>query len=597
MMRKISILTILSILVSFQFLAAQNCGVFYDGFESGSYSPTWVPGAGAFTYSVTTNNPAAGTYAFQIDNGFSNHWQGITASFTPSQPTYISVMAKSGSVSLADTYFCVGDVNYSSNIGVAMFYFRADGYIAFLTPGTYFTYPYNANQWYHIEFKNINWTTKTYEIWVDGVLGASNYSFYSTSSTNVSRIHCYNFHANSTSWFDDVIIGNLPLQANLAVSDVTCNGTSDGSVAAAPSGGTPGYSYLWSTGATVSSISGLPGGTYSVAITDTNGCTTTDSTIVYEPTAITTSAGGMDPTCNNSADGSAWVMASGGSGSLTYLWSNSDTTDSISGLGGGTYQVVVTDTSGCSASDSAMLTAPAALDAGFSVTNVTCNGSEDGMASTSVTGGTPGYTYVWSTGDTTASISGLTPGTYSVTITDQNGCMTADSGSISQPAAIISSGAVTDETNGAANGAIDLTASGGTAPLTFSWSNFATTEDISGLTAGTYTVTITDAMGCVHMDTFQVTNLVGLGADLSAVLNVFPNPSKGIFNLEFTGNADESLQILVFDPLGRQVRSAQNWEPRVQPKVQINLEAEALGWYILVLKSDQGQAVYRLNRD
>ncbi len=130
-------------------------------------------------------------------------------------------------------------------------------------------------------------------------------------------------------------------------------------------------------------------------------------------------------------------------------------------------------------------------------TDALCNGAADGSVDLTVSGGTAPFTYAWDNGETTEDISALAAGTYNVTITDANGCTATASAVVGEPTLLAGSAVATDALcNGAADGTVDLTVSGGTAPFTYAWSNGETTEDISTLAAGTYNVTITDANGC-----------------------------------------------------------------------------------------------------
>lgn len=210
-------------------------------------------------------------------------------------------------------------------------------------------------------------------------------------------------------------------------SNISCNGGSDGGVTASATGGTPSYTYLWSNSATTASITGVAAGTYTVTITDDNGCITSSDETVTEPALLSTSTSiDSNISCNGGSDGGITASTSGGTNPYSYAWSNSATTASITGVAAGTYTVTITDANGCTASSDSTVTEPTALG-----TATADNG--DGSVVVTAFGGTSPYTYLWdaSAGNqTTDTALGLSTGTYYVTVTDANGCTSEDSISI-----------------------------------------------------------------------------------------------------------------------------------------------------------------------
>jgi len=298
---------------------------------------------------------------------------------------------------------------------------------------------------------------------------------------------------------------------------IACNGASDGEATVIVSGGTMGYTFQWDDpmNQTTAIATGLSSGTYNVVVTDANGCTATDSVTIIESAAISTSIMSMDVTCNGGYDGSADLTVSGGTAPYTFEWNFGATTEDISGIISGTYNVVVTDANGCTTTDSVTINAPAAISTNIISTDVTCNGSSNGSADLTVSGGTAPYTFEWNFGATTEDISGLSSGTYNVVVTDANGCTATDSVTMNESAAISTSIMSMDVTcNGGSNGSADLTVSGGTAPYTFEWNFGATTEDISGLSSGTFNVVVTDANGCTATDSVTINESAAISTSI-----------------------------------------------------------------------------------
>ena len=285
-----------------------------------------------------------------------------------------------------------------------------------------------------------------------------------------------------------------------ALANVSCNGGSNGAVTVTGSGGSAPYTYAWSNGRTTASNTGLAAGTYTVTVTDNNSCVTTRSVTITQPSALTVTTGATtNVACFGSNNGSTSVNATGGTSAYSFNWSNGRTTATNTGLAAGTYTVTVTDANACITTRTITITQPSsALTTSAGTTNnVACVGGNNGSATVNASGGTTGYTYLWSNGRTTATNTGLAVGAYTVTVSDANGCSTTRSFNISQPATALSSSTVSvNNATCSTAGSIDINAAGGNGAYTYQWSNGANTQDINGLSAGNYTVTITDQGGC-----------------------------------------------------------------------------------------------------
>ena len=287
------------------------------------------------------------------------------------------------------------------------------------------------------------------------------------------------------------------------VDSVTCNGNNNGAIELSVTGGTGPYTFNWSNGATSEDIVSLAPNTYSVTITDNNGCVKTGiSATVYQPLPLTATTTVDSVSCAGSADGAAAVSVSGGNGSYTYLWNTGATTASINSLTGGIYSVTITDRKGCSLTKIMNVYEAPALQLTLSKIDATCYGANNGIISidTNAIGGVSPYTYSWSPiVANTPVVSSLGVGTYSVTTTDSRGCTATGSISITQPDSLNISSLLFDvRCNGGANGRIDITVSGGSTPYMYSWTGGITSsaEDINGLSGGTYNLLVTDNQGC-----------------------------------------------------------------------------------------------------
>jgi gliding motility-associated-like protein len=321
--------------------------------------------------------------------------------------------------------------------------------------------------------------------------------------------------------------------------DVSCNGADDGSIDISVSGGTPGFTYLWQpNGETTQDLSGLAPGTYEVVVSDAAGCSDSLEVDIIEPAVLVLNPNSTDASCPGICDGTATVSPAGGTPPYTYAWTpNVSSGPSASSLCAGSYDLTVTDANGCQEVVSFTIDEPQ-LDVALTTTNVSCNGTCDGTASTVVTGSNPPYTYDWQpSGGNGPSASGLCAGSYTLTVTDDDGCTYVENFDIIEPDPIVISMAVTDVScEGGSDGAIDLTVTGGTGPYTYQWFPLGqTTEDIGNIPAGTYSILVTDANGCTSSTvtlggSFGGSPLAlpdGTGAVYTTTINITGFPSGG----------------------------------------------------------------------
>ncbi|MGZ4058436.1 MAG: hypothetical protein ACXVPU_05390, partial [Bacteroidia bacterium] len=324
------------------------------------------------------------------------------------------------------------------------------------------------------------------------------------------------------------------LLANAVGTNVLCNGACNGTITSTPTGGNPGYTYAW-TGpagftATTATISGLCPGTYNVTVTDTKGCTSFQSVVITQPPVITTGLTFTNVSCNGACNGTATSSPSGGVGGYTFSWTGpagfTATTAAISGLCPGVYNVVVTDANGCTKPGSVTITQPNVLAVSIVATALSCNGDCNATATATITGGIPPYTIDWlpgsPVGDGTTTISSLCAGTYTINVTDANGCPATATVTITQPTALNLTGATTNiSCFGLCNGSAAAIGGGGTPAYSYSWApGGQTTSSISAQCAGSYTVTLTDSKLCTKKDTLVIIEPAQLLGNPSVVTNI-----------------------------------------------------------------------------
>ncbi|MCB9319115.1 MAG: T9SS type A sorting domain-containing protein [Lewinellaceae bacterium] len=304
--------------------------------------------------------------------------------------------------------------------------------------------------------------------------------------------------ANGCSTTDEATVTvSQSMEASIQKVDISCHGANDGSIDLSVTAGTGPFTFLWSNGATTEDITGLQSGDYYVTITDGAGCELEKEASINEPAALYLSIQTVSEACTGNGDGTINLTVSGGTAPYRYHWSNGATTEDLTGVSAGSYSVTVTDASDCSASDNAMINSSEPMVLTLTPSPASCADNQDGSIDLQVQGGKSPYKFAWSNGATTEDLEGLGAGTYSVTVTDVNGCTANDEAKVSEPNPLqLYAGTEDPLCHNDENGSIDLTVSGGTTPYSYQWSNGATTEDLNNLSAGSYSVTVTDKNGC-----------------------------------------------------------------------------------------------------
>lgn len=344
------------------------------------------------------------------------------------------------------------------------------------------------------------------------------------------------------------------LGGTISSTPVLCYGEATGSVSFSPTGGVPPYSYEWSSGTTLYSTTSnvlmdIPAGVYNLVMTDSKGCQFTASTSVAQSSQLVGSIVATNILCYGDLTGALNLTVSGGSPVYTYAWTNAGfpagSSQDLSNIAAGDYEVTVTDVNSCQIVLAETITQPSLpVASSFTSTDVLCFGDATGSIDLTITGGTTPFTYTWGSGQSTEDISNLVAGNYIYTATDVNGCSIGGAIVIFQPLAPL---AVTNTVVdilcfGESNGELDLTVTGGTMPYTYAWANSSfvmneSGQDLIGFPAETYNVVITDGNGCSILDTFTINEPPGLGINLVGTDILCKGGNNGAIDLTVTGGS------------------------------------------------------------
>ncbi len=299
-----------------------------------------------------------------------------------------------------------------------------------------------------------------------------------------------------------------PLVLELDSTKINCYGELSGTASVSVSGGTPPYFYQWSSGHVTPLAEQIPSGIHTVVVTDSRGCSALDSVEVVENNQIVSNVSSTPTSCFGTQDGTASINASGGVGSLLYSWSNGTSSTSITS-GYGEYYIMIEDELGCKRVDTILINQPRKMNVRLTTEDVSCNGGYDGKLVSSVSGGTPGYTYNWTIDGNplpyTNPIADILPAStspYALEVIDDNGCSKTVYAFISNPPKLVldTSEIIASYCYNIAVGEASVVASGGflnaESDYSFSWSTGDTGSVLSNQAAGVYTVVVEDDNLC-----------------------------------------------------------------------------------------------------
>jgi len=334
------------------------------------------------------------------------------------------------------------------------------------------------------------------------------------------------------------------------------------------------------------------GGEYSIIVSDNNGCQEPDTIVVDSGTVIQIAITNITHlSCFGDGNtGSITVDASGSAAPYTYNWSTGSTVVTISNLGSGNYTVSVFDAGVCFNSTTISINEPDSITVTLTADSVSCFGLPDGIIQVAVSGGTAGYTYSWSNGITTTDLSSLSAGDYTLDVTDANSCLKSESTTIDEPEALvlILPPTINASSSTSSDGSASVNPSGGTSPYSYNWSNGATTKDATSLSAGEYSISVTDANDCVATKN-TVTVLADPDSTISILelnkfvdFNIYPNPTSSILNIHLSEKTLKNANLTLYNMTGEIVLK----QEVDKIEMQLDLSNFTKGIYLLRIAND-----------
>lgn len=471
-------------------------------------APTTVDVCSGTTTTLTASSPNTGmTYTWSPASGLSST-TGTTVDATPTTTTTYTVTGNDGTCSAsANAVINVVEMTLTPSSTDASCAGN-DGTATITPSGGVAPYTYAWN------------TTPVQTTQTATSLAAGDYDVTVTDATGCTA---------SETITVNLTLGSLS-QPDMTSTDAVCS-SENGTATATPVDGNAPFTYLWDdpNAQTTQTATGLAAGTYNVTLTDAGGCQSTNSVVVgLDPGSITATISSFtDVSCNGLCDGTATVDVQNASAPVLLLWDDpqAQTTTTATSLCSGTFNVGIADADGCLTTAQVVIAEPTAVSVSGSMDQQSTCGNPDGEATATASGGTvnAGYGYSWNTSpvQTTATATGLLPGTYTVTATDDNGCeASVDVDITATPGFTASIISYTDAScfQGCDGEATVQANAGAILPLTYSWdsSPVQTSATATNLCADTYTVTVSDAGGCLATATATISEPTAVNATLAA---------------------------------------------------------------------------------
>ncbi len=410
--------------------------------------------------------------------------------------------------------------------------------------------------------------------------GVAPYSYHwntvpAQTTGNIQQLVSGTYQLSITDYNGCLLTKNIQVESPdaLVLSTTVINsscGQNNGSIAAHVVGGTPAYTYSWSSASSqdVSLLDSIGSGTYTLTVSDANGCTGSMVASISDQNGPSVQHSNVNNvSCHGLSNGFASVTLSGGKPPYTYLWNTVPVQSSYSAseLGAGTYVVTFTDSLGCAGNTTITITEPPALTALVNTSTPLCHGEHTGLAIAQITGGTAPYTYLWNVNNEhNDTLSGLAAGVYDVTVTDNNNCSANATALVGEPASNVSNIIKTDASCTNCNdGNIVIMVSGSPATYTFVWNPMVVgnTNHAGNLAIGSYTVTITSQNGCIEEVRFNIEDMhssTGIANQdrEERELNIFPNPAQSNFFLDKADFTQGSkILVVLYNAMGKEVYS------------------------------------------